>query len=165
MFYMDVRYDGSDSSESEADLVLVDRLTSTDEAAQGKLCVLLQWHESDPVDEFELERNSKVFEFQGNRNPFIDKPELASLIFNASCDGTDAGDSDGGDTGEDSGDSVDDGTDGSTGSGHAVFISEYIEGSSFNKAVEIYNGSTEAVDLSNYKLKLLSNGATVTEFS
>ena len=71
-----------------------------------------------------------------------------------------AGASDGGDTGEDSGDSVDDGTDGSTGSGHAVFISEYIEGSSFNKAVEIYNGSTEAVDLSNYKLKLLSNGAT-----
>ena len=58
-----------------------------------------------------------------------------------------AGASDGGDTGEDSGDSVDDGTDGSTGSGHAVFISEYIEGSSFNKAVEIYNGSKESLSM------------------
>ncbi len=88
MLYMDVRYDGNTAGDTEEDLVLLNRLTTTDEAAFGKLCVLLQWHESDPVDDFERRRNERVFEFQGNRNPFIDKPELASLIYNESCDGS-----------------------------------------------------------------------------
>ncbi len=41
-----------------------------------------------------------------------------------------------------------------------LFISEYIEGSSFNKAVEIYNGTGVTVDLSTYTLELYSNGAS-----
>ena len=40
-----------------------------------------------------------------------------------------------------------------------LFISEYIEGSSFNKAIEIYNGTGAPVDLSVYVLELYSNGA------
>lgn len=42
-----------------------------------------------------------------------------------------------------------------------LFISEYIEGSSFNKAIEIYNGTGGAVDLGAglYTLELYSNGA------
>lgn len=40
-----------------------------------------------------------------------------------------------------------------------LFFSEYIEGSSFNKAVEIYNGKGAAVDLSTYTVELYSNGA------
>lgn len=40
-----------------------------------------------------------------------------------------------------------------------LFISEYIEGSSYNKALEIYNGTGEAVDLADYRLELYSNGA------
>lgn len=40
-----------------------------------------------------------------------------------------------------------------------LFISEYVEGSSFNKAIEIYNGTGEAVDLSDYQISLYSNGA------
>ncbi|MCA9941851.1 MAG: ExeM/NucH family extracellular endonuclease [Ardenticatenaceae bacterium] len=42
-----------------------------------------------------------------------------------------------------------------------LFISEYIEGSSFNKAIEIYNGTGAAVDLGAglYTLELYSNGA------
>lgn len=39
-----------------------------------------------------------------------------------------------------------------------LFFSEYIEGSSYNKAVEIYNGTGSAVDLSLYSLELYSNG-------
>ncbi|HSL43821.1 MAG TPA: ExeM/NucH family extracellular endonuclease [Anaerolineales bacterium] len=39
------------------------------------------------------------------------------------------------------------------------FFSEYIEGSAFNKAVEIYNGTGAAVNLSAYKIELYSNGA------
>ena len=41
-----------------------------------------------------------------------------------------------------------------------LFISEYIEGSSFNKAVEIYNGTGSSVDLSTYSVELYSNGAS-----
>ena len=40
-------------------------------------------------------------------------------------------------------------------------MSEYIEGSSFNKAIEIYNGTGGAVDLAAglYTLELYSNGS------
>ena len=42
-----------------------------------------------------------------------------------------------------------------------LFISEYIEGSvGNNKAIEIYNGTGAAVDLSDYTLRLYRNGAT-----
>ncbi|MTI31114.1 endonuclease [Xanthovirga aplysinae] len=39
-----------------------------------------------------------------------------------------------------------------------LIISEYIEGSSFNKAIEIYNGTGGLVDLSNYSLEKDVNG-------
>ena len=41
-----------------------------------------------------------------------------------------------------------------------LFISEYIEGSGSNKAIEIYNGTGAEVDLSNYSFKLYSNGSS-----
>ncbi len=40
-----------------------------------------------------------------------------------------------------------------------LYISEYIEGSSFNKALEIVNYTGASVDLSSYTLKKQSNGA------
>ena len=43
--------------------------------------VLLQWHEEDPVDTWEMGRNEVVYAIQGNRNVFIDYPELAWLLF------------------------------------------------------------------------------------
>jgi hypothetical protein len=43
-----------------------------------------------------------------------------------------------------------------------LIISEYIEGSSYNKAIEIYNGTGSAVDLSKYKIELYTNGNTKT---
>ncbi|WP_299274548.1 HYR domain-containing protein [uncultured Psychroserpens sp.] len=39
-----------------------------------------------------------------------------------------------------------------------LFISEYVEGSSSNKYIEIYNGTGADVDLSDYQLRLYSNG-------
>ncbi|HNX36878.1 MAG TPA: chitobiase/beta-hexosaminidase C-terminal domain-containing protein [Candidatus Cloacimonadota bacterium] len=39
-----------------------------------------------------------------------------------------------------------------------LFFSEYVEGSSNNKAIEIFNGTGAAVDLSQYTVKLASNG-------
>lgn len=41
-----------------------------------------------------------------------------------------------------------------------LFISEYVEGSGNNKAIEIYNPTLEAIDLSNYVLSRYSNGGT-----
>lgn len=45
-----------------------------------------------------------------------------------------------------------------SGSGPDLIFSEYAEGSSFNKYVEIYNGTGAAVDLSMYEVKIGSNG-------
>ena len=39
-----------------------------------------------------------------------------------------------------------------------VFISEYVEGSSYNKAIEIYNSGSAPVSLSSYELKFYFNG-------
>jgi hypothetical protein len=41
---------------------------------------LKQWNMDDPPDAEELARNNAVEKFQGNRNPFIDQPELANSI-------------------------------------------------------------------------------------
>ena len=43
-----------------------------------------------------------------------------------------------------------------------LLISEYIEGTGFNKAVEIYNGTGAPVDLSTYTLSVYFNGAATT---
>ncbi|WP_248927091.1 lamin tail domain-containing protein [Paenibacillus hamazuiensis] len=53
---------------------------------------------------------------------------------------------------------------GSGGTGTNVFISEYVEGSSYNKALEIYNGSGAAIDLSAYTIAQ-SNTSTVISLS
>ena len=43
--------------------------------------MLLEWHESDPVDDFEIARNERSYSIQNNRNPFIDHPEFAAMIW------------------------------------------------------------------------------------
>ena len=43
-----------------------------------------------------------------------------------------------------------------------IFFSEYVEGTSNNKALEIYNPTAAAIDLSTYSIKLFSNGASTT---
>ena len=47
----------------------------------GNVSLFLKWHELDPVDDFEINRNDNIFEIQNNRNPFIDHPELAQIYF------------------------------------------------------------------------------------
>lgn len=46
-----------------------------------------------------------------------------------------------------------------------LYFSEYIEGSSFNKALEIYNNTGAAVDLSGYQILQHTNGSTGTSLS
>jgi len=45
------------------------------------LATLLEWNYEDPVDEWEMERNDLTQDVQGNRNVFIDYPELAWSLF------------------------------------------------------------------------------------
>ena len=45
------------------------------------LDTLLEWCRRDPVDAWEMQRNDVVQQLQGNRNVFIDYPELAWLLF------------------------------------------------------------------------------------
>lgn len=40
---------------------------------------LVTWHKQDPVDAEERERNERVWQVQGNRNPFIDNPGFVEL--------------------------------------------------------------------------------------
>ena len=43
--------------------------------------VFLKWNVDDPVSDYELQRNPVLESMQGNRNPFIDNPYLATKIW------------------------------------------------------------------------------------
>ena len=83
LFYMVVRYDpGVDHENNTFDLELVDYTTPNNtEPILGKLSSLLDWHLSDPVDDFEINRNEIIFGYQENRNPFIDHPNLVNYLW------------------------------------------------------------------------------------
>ena len=49
----------------------------------GNLTLFLKWNIDDPVSTFETQRNNTIQNAQGNRNPFIDNPYLATLIWGA----------------------------------------------------------------------------------
>ena len=76
LFYMDMRYESSD-----LDLELMDRVTYSGDPELGVLSTLIQWHEEDPVDQYEIDRHEKAYGYQGNRNPFIDHPEWVGEIW------------------------------------------------------------------------------------
>jgi len=86
VLYMAIRYEGGahpTTGQGEPDLELTDdrsRIVSTSAspAYMGLLSTLLAWHQSDPPDARERERNEVVYSFQGNRNPFIDQPQWAT---------------------------------------------------------------------------------------
>jgi endonuclease I len=84
MFYMATRYDGTDASTT--DLELVSGVPSGSQ--MGDLTRLLEWHYSDEINTVERQRNQLLFSntanplyYQGNRNPFVDRPEFVWAIF------------------------------------------------------------------------------------
>ncbi|WP_370391342.1 endonuclease [uncultured Winogradskyella sp.] len=50
------------------------------------LNILLTWHANDPVSQKEIDRNNVVFNYQNNRNPFVDNPNYANLIWSGATD-------------------------------------------------------------------------------
>ncbi|HDP68658.1 MAG TPA: T9SS type A sorting domain-containing protein [Candidatus Marinimicrobia bacterium] len=215
LFYMVVAYE-----EYPLDLELVNHEPYLYQMAM--LDVLLKWHELDPVDSFEQNRNEVIYSYQHNRNPFIDHPEYVALIWSEnppplapsnlmaidtaqtalllswSDNSTDESgfyiyqnsariDSVAADStryqvtnllpgtlysfavtaynafGESAAATLEITTlpDDSSGAiPDSLFFSEYIEGSGFNKALEIYNASSHSVNLSNYAILANSNNSS-----
>ena len=87
IMYMDIRYEG-DSLSDDIQLTITDSGTgpSSTPGYLGDLDTLISWHEEDPVDDLERKRNDKVQSIQGNRNPFIDHPEYANILYGANYD-------------------------------------------------------------------------------
>ncbi|MBE0364263.1 hypothetical protein PULV_a2555 [Pseudoalteromonas ulvae UL12] len=82
-FYMATRYEnviaGWQSNSSYGDAILNG---SSDKVFENwHITMLLRWHQQDPVSQKEIDRNNAAFEHQGNRNPFIDHPEFATMIW------------------------------------------------------------------------------------
>jgi len=48
--------------------------------------LFLKWNRQDPVDDIERQRNEVVYGIQGNRNPFVDFPNLPEYIWGDSVD-------------------------------------------------------------------------------
>ena len=60
---------------------------SNDKAlADPFLSILLTWHANDPVSQKEVDRNNSVFNYQNNRNPFVDNPNYVTLIWSETVD-------------------------------------------------------------------------------
>ena len=83
LFYMAVRYEGENG---EPDLELADEVNTSPQPLHGKMSTLLAWHEQDPPDDFERNRNDVVYSYQNNRNPFIDHPEFVNYLWGSSQD-------------------------------------------------------------------------------
>lgn len=82
MLYMALRYDGDD--DDTYDLRLAQEAYRDPDAryyAFGRLSDLLRWHASSAVADWERARNDAVCAAQGNRNPFVDRPELVTRVF------------------------------------------------------------------------------------
>jgi endonuclease I len=99
LLYMDVRYEGgvagpasNTPGQAEPDLVLTDnraliQITSGSPAYMGLRSELLAWHAADPPTAGDVLRNDVIQSFQGNRNPFVDRPEWVAIAFAEPCTG------------------------------------------------------------------------------
>ncbi len=49
------------------------------------ILLLIKWHLQDPVSAKEIAQNNAIYNYQGNRNPYIDHPEYVCSIWSAQC--------------------------------------------------------------------------------
>ena len=81
LMYVSVRYYQEDSGWSTSDM------TNKSVIKDWAMTMLLRWHEEDPVDDKEINRNNAVYNIQRNRNPFVDYPDFALMIWDPTWDG------------------------------------------------------------------------------
>ncbi len=82
IMYMSVRYYGEDSDWGSSGM------TDKSDIKPWAISMLLNWSDNDPVSQKEIDRNNVIYGIQGNRNPFIDHPEYAHLIWEPGWSGT-----------------------------------------------------------------------------
>ena len=76
LMYMSVRYYTEDASWSTSDM------TTKSEIKPWAIQLLMRWNEDDPVSQKEINRNNAIYsQYQHNRNPFVDHPEYARMIW------------------------------------------------------------------------------------
>lgn len=76
IMYMSVRYYTEDSGWGSSDM------TTKSEIKPWAIQMLLRWNEQDPVSQKEINRNNAIYnDYQHNRNPFVDHPEYARMIW------------------------------------------------------------------------------------
>ena len=83
-FYMSVRYSGEDSGWGTSGM------TNKSNILDWAMTMLLRWSDEDPVSDKEIARNNAVYGFQKNRNPFIDHPEYAHMIWDPNWTATES---------------------------------------------------------------------------
>ena len=73
VMYMSLRYNALDVVEGDLDNSTIGEL--------GDLTYLLLWHSTDTPDDYEMNRNNVIYDWQKNRNPFIDMPNLVDYVY------------------------------------------------------------------------------------
>ena len=59
--------------------------TSTQVFTNTFISILVTWNNLDPVSPYEIAKNNAVYNFQGNRNPYIDHPEYVCRVWSSAC--------------------------------------------------------------------------------
>ena len=111
----------------------------------GDINTLYQWHLDDPVDAAEAARNNAIEKVQGDRNPYIDQPSLVARAWGLGSGSTPT-------TPSPNPIPTPSGT-------NTLFISEYVEGTSNNKAIEIANQTGITISMSAYSIRKQTNGS------
>jgi len=82
VLYMYLRYHGDGSKISETKCLPINvGFGSTLNVDANMVDLFLKWNVEDPVSSFEDDHNAIIEVVQGNRNPFIDNPYLATMIW------------------------------------------------------------------------------------
>ena len=82
LMYMSVRYYSEDSDWGTSGM------TIKSEIRPWAMTMLLRWNDEDPVSQKEINRNNVIYtDYQHNRNPFIDHPEYARMIWDPNWHG------------------------------------------------------------------------------
>lgn len=83
LLYVAVRYEDEiaswETNDSDGDSMLDGTPNKVFE--QWAIDMLYSWHVNDPVSQKEIDRNNAIYNFQSNRNPFIDHPEYVAEIW------------------------------------------------------------------------------------
>lgn len=99
LLYRGVRYSDYQTTNTEAEpyLELTDDITKQDENEHyhgvfHNLSTFLKWNKKDLPDAYEKKRNDRIYKnVQNNRNPFVDFPSWADLVYDSSYPGENPG--------------------------------------------------------------------------